>query len=434
MKKCSYCSESIQDEAKKCRFCGEWLHEGINEDSKSLLSSHVGSNREKDELQNKIVSHGKSIDIPFDKQNKLLNDSELIVVPGAGEELKSNSMASSSPTKLNDYSYCEVLSDARRGSVVWDRWLARIIDLRIGVLALSFVIGFIWEFVGTFVSLPTFNLNQDDDKLFSFILIIPWMVIEAFIIAKYGTTPGKALLGIRLKDSSGSNLKFRQALWRNGHVWWRGLGTGFPLISAFTMAHAHGVFKKTGSTSWDRDGNFRVQYKEPRNPYGMGIGLIILILLTAFPYILESKYPNNVKIESKNIESKAWVSYSDPKGTFTTMFPTAPVVSQATEKFNNKGTFTTYQFKASQGGLNYSVSVYDYLFDDPDVYFVDKAAVIENMVNLFKENIKGVVVEEKPFSVGVIPAREVYMSYIHPELKNKWNCGFVYMFKEQPLL
>lgn len=60
--------------------------------------------------------------------------------------------------------------------------------------------------------------------------IIIWIPIEAAMIARWGTTPGKALLGIRVLQQTGGYPTYAQAVGRSVGVWVLGLTFGLFLI------------------------------------------------------------------------------------------------------------------------------------------------------------------------------------------------------------
>ena len=96
--------------------------------------------------------------------------------------------------------------------------------------------------------------------------VLVWILIEALQLALFQTTLGKYMLKIRIAKKSGDRISFTEALKRSFHIWWRGLGTGFPLLALITLpvALTRLVFK--GESSWDRDGEFTVTHEASKKP------------------------------------------------------------------------------------------------------------------------------------------------------------------------
>lgn len=135
----------------------------------------------------------------------------------------------------------------------WVRFWARLFDTWLFSLLLVFVL--------MTINPSLLNMNK---IVFGMITLFILIFVESFLLSTWGwgTTPGKWLLEITLRDSKGRELTFLDALSRSFSVWWRGLGLGLPFVPLITTIVAYDHLIKKGITSWDREGGFVVSHKK----------------------------------------------------------------------------------------------------------------------------------------------------------------------------
>ncbi len=92
-----------------------------------------------------------------------------------------------------------------------------------------------------------------------FFALIGWHFLEAVLIHLIGTTPGKALFGIRVRKITGEPLPMKTSLGRSFYVYVMGVGFyQFPLIligMIFSFFRIH----STGNCLWDQHLKIRVE-------------------------------------------------------------------------------------------------------------------------------------------------------------------------------
>jgi len=132
----------------------------------------------------------------------------------------------------------------------WVRYWARMLDFFLFCFLAGIVLAFVYE--------PALEVP---DALFGIMLLFAYAFVEPAMLSAWGTTPGKALLKVRLRKTDGTALSYGDALSRSLKVWFRGEGIGIPLVALFTQIHAYKRLTGQGITSWDEDGNFKVTHQ-----------------------------------------------------------------------------------------------------------------------------------------------------------------------------
>ncbi|WP_010250193.1 RDD family protein [Acetivibrio cellulolyticus] len=154
----------------------------------------------------------------------------------------------------------------------WIRYWARSIDMNI---FLAFLV---------LLKLIFFPNRQLDITIASLGLYLLWIPLEAQLLSTWGTTPGKWLLNVKVRDSKLNKLTLKTALLRSLYVWTIGLGMG--LFSSITIVISYFTLKNTKITIWDKSFNCNILHEEvPKERLIIIIAVIIFLPLFVVSFI-----------------------------------------------------------------------------------------------------------------------------------------------------
>lgn len=114
------------------------------------------------------------------------------------------------------------------------------------------------------------------------LFILGYVPIEAWLLSRFGTTPGRALLRMNIRIAeTGELLTYRQALIRSLEVYVKGVGLWLPLLSLFAMSWSRIQLLRHGRTSWDENCGTKVNCQELQPWRLVTLGVIIMLVALA---------------------------------------------------------------------------------------------------------------------------------------------------------
>lgn len=78
------------------------------------------------------------------------------------------------------------------------------------------------------------------------------LVLEPLLLARWGTTPGKWVFGIRVQKEGGDRLTYREGIDRTWEVLCRGLGFQIPIFGWVREWDQYKAYQEQGYVEWDR--------------------------------------------------------------------------------------------------------------------------------------------------------------------------------------
>ena len=184
----------------------------------------------------------------------------------------------------------------------WRRLFARLIDL--WLLSIPTALGAAYVSTSAYPEFAVWIQRPGSDYAFGWLLLPLVLAVEALVFSVSGTTPGKALLSIAVYTPSGGPLSFIEYFQRQIRLYWFGLGTGFPLISLFTMARQRSRLKAGKEATYDEKRGILVRAKRLTFARGVSASLAIAALIVLNALLQMPQRSSSIAVEQRTDNSQ----------------------------------------------------------------------------------------------------------------------------------
>jgi uncharacterized RDD family membrane protein YckC len=146
---------------------------------------------------------------------------------------------------------------------IFVRIVARLLD---GIIATFLAFGVMYV-----LQIP---LDTVSEVFYPVVFLAGWLLLEALLMASWGTTPAKYFLGITVMREGGERLGLKHAILRSLLLYTEGNVFALPYAIVVAWVANLIVFLVTGKTLYDRHGSFIVNTDHVRK-----VRLVVVIIL-----------------------------------------------------------------------------------------------------------------------------------------------------------
>ena len=134
----------------------------------------------------------------------------------------------------------------------WRRYLARTYDTLIYTILWVAFLAFVFH-------VNVLDRNNAEKLLDGFITTIMMLFLEPMLLHLFGTTPGKAIFGLRITNPDGSRLSYIEGLERTWDVLSRGMGFNIPIYNIIRLLKSYNLCIENETQPWDESISYTIK-------------------------------------------------------------------------------------------------------------------------------------------------------------------------------